>query len=195
MLMAKERATAQGCGNVAGSGVRERQATVPMKTRKRGEEPMLVTAANNSDPGTARAEAHFGLQDLLRCFEMTMLDATRVRAWIFGRLHSGVCPECPFCGVQITHQKPVQSWAAGRRLRCPDCGRYFTALTGTFLADSKLSLEQFYIMALLLALRVPDAGIARVISRTEETVRAWRRRFASIEERGCKVPRRIDGRT
>jgi transposase-like protein len=151
-------------------------------------------AVNSSDDpaGMAGAEAHFGLQDLLRGFEITMLDAPRVRAWIVAHLHQGG-PGCPFCGVRITHAKPVQSWAAGRRLRCPDCGHFFTAFTGTFLAESKLSLAQFYVMALLLALRVPDADIARIISRTDETVRAWRRRFASMEERDCKVSRGIDG--
>jgi hypothetical protein len=109
---------------------------------------------------------------VLAMFGADFLVESFCRMWILGKLHPAGA-DCPGCGKDIL----LRTFWDGGRVKCDGCGKYFTALTGTFLSGCHLSFREIVLLALLLALEVPDKQIAAVIKMSAENVRLWRLKF------------------
>lgn len=107
---------------------------------------------------------------------VSFLDEELCRVWILGQVHErGV--DCPGCGGEIVSKASLQSFWAGARVKCGRCGKYFTALTNTFLSGVHLSYSAMVMMAILIAAGADDATIAGLMHLSAEGVRGWRCRF------------------
>jgi hypothetical protein len=62
-------------------------------------------------------------------------------------------------------------------LHCVRCGKYFTALTGTFLAGVHLGYARIILIGILLGAMDDDSVIASIMSMSTEGIRLWRLRF------------------
>ena len=122
--------------------------------------------------------------DVLNAFDVKYLDAGWCRAWVMERLHQ-VEPfdanKCPRCGTDIPERQMHSFWDC-KRIKCDHCGKYFTALTGTFLSGCHFSFREIVLLAFMLALGVADKQIAATLKISAENVRLWRHRFEAISQ-------------
>jgi transposase-like protein len=89
----------------------------------------------------------------------------QLRLIIFGgHLH---CPKC--------HSRQVS--ASENRYRCKKCRRPFSLLSGTWLANSKLSLRTLYALLWCWTQKVPILQSQKLCHLSEPTVRYWFRQF------------------
>jgi len=121
----------------------------------------------------------FTPSDALSVFNANFLDYEFSRIWVLKRLHPDGA-HCPGCGAEIAESQLQRFWSNGR-LACRKCGKYFTALTGTFISGSQLDFRNIILLAVLLALRVTDRDIVKITRMSAENIRLWRRRFIAIE--------------
>lgn len=113
-------------------------------------------------------------------FGAEFLDAGACDAYIIESLH-GDCLACPGCGATVA-ARSFHGLRVENRVRCRRCGKFFTALTGTFLSGTHLSSREIVLLALLLGLGVQDKEVARIIGISAESVRLWRLKFRAQEE-------------
>ncbi|WP_316348502.1 hypothetical protein [Desulfuromonas acetoxidans] len=101
-------------------------------------------------------------------------------AWLAGQLHpaGGRCPEC---GAAVPDRQ-INRWRSFGRLECCECGRWFSAASGTWMAGAKLAPNQVFVLAVLLSMDVDVALIASAIGASEVTVRFWRDKFMTLQE-------------
>lgn len=125
-----------------------------------------------------RLSGVFTPKDVLSAYSVDFLDDKWCRAWVLERLHSG-SPVCPGCKEEVP-DRLMQSYCGGNRIKCDHCGKYFTALTDTFLSGAHLDFRGIVLLTLLLALGVADKQIASILKMSAENVRLWRHRFESI---------------
>jgi hypothetical protein len=118
----------------------------------------------------------FGPSDILSGTVAGFFDEEICRVWILGRLHPDGAA-CPACLSPIAGEASLQSFWSGDRVRCVRCGKYFTALTGTFLAGGHLGYTQVILIGILIGSLADDSAIASIMSMSTEGVRLWRRRF------------------
>lgn len=134
-----------------------------------------ATAINPGTPAT------FTAADALAAFGPEFLDDGFCRDWVLRRLHpAGVF--CPGCGVVIEGDNRLQRFWSGLRLTCPACGKFFTALTGTFLARSQQSFRELVLLAFLLEAGFSNTETARLVRNHPNTVRMWRLKFETLKE-------------
>ena len=115
----------------------------------------------------------------LNAFNAGCLDRMVCLAWLENALHRGVA-RCPSCMAKVA-DKQLARWKAFERLQCPDCGKFYTAATGTWVAGAKLEANQIFVLAALVAMKVDRPLIAAAIGISEVTVRYWVDKFAAIE--------------
>lgn len=120
----------------------------------------------------------FGASEALAVFDAGFLDVRRCREWVLKRLHpEGV--HCPGCGAAIDPDlNPLD------RRRCKQCGKWFTALTGTFLHGAQLEPEQVVLLAVLSELDVNKKVIARILDIHPDSVRLWQAKFRAFDDGG-----------
>lgn len=106
-------------------------------------------------------------------FGPRFLDKDVCREFIFKHLHPDGA-SCPACGSGLNQAKSVRFWQ-GKAVNCYDCGKTFTARTGTVLAGKGLSNQEIVLLFYLFARGESDVRIAEVIGCNRETVRLWRR--------------------
>ena len=123
-----------------------------------------------SFPEAAAAAFHAGLLCRDECLEL-----------VAGRLHQEG-PACPECGASIESAAARKRWQRFERLQCSDCGKWFTAATGTWLAGAKLDPRQVFLLAALLELGIDPDLVARVVGASLVTVRYWRDKFRILSE-------------
>jgi len=113
------------------------------------------------------------------------LDEKWCKAWVMERLHGDQPwmgndpPFCPGCGSPVPDRMMHSFWEC-KRIRCDICGKYFTALTGTFLSGCHFSFQETVLMAFMISLGVADKQIANTLKISAENVRLWRHRFDAI---------------
>lgn len=136
----------------------------------------------------------FGPGDVSRGGVAYFLDEELCRSWVLGMLHPNGA-QCPGCAVPIASGQSLQSFWNGARVKCCRCGKYFTALTDTFLSGVHLSYAGMIMMAILLDAQADDSQIARILNMSTEGIRGWRLRFANAAQyRRCfPVPPLISG--
>lgn len=105
-----------------------------------------------------------------------LMDADSCRTFLIRRLHPGG-PCCPDCGISLVGRQG-ESFLAGGRVRCRDCGRWFTYRTGTPFQGSLASDQQLCLFALLCAAGCSIWTIAAACHVTEEAILALHRRLS-----------------
>ncbi len=123
-------------------------------------------------------------QDVADVFNANFLDYEFARIWILKRLHPDGA-HCPGCGVVIPDNKLQRFWL-NQRISCRVCGKYFTALTGTFIAGCQIDFRGLILLSFLLAIGIHDQIIARIIGISKENVRLWRLKFINVAKTGGK---------
>lgn len=114
-------------------------------------------------------------------FGMDLIKFEECAQWLVARLHpSGII--CPGCSVEITDNKRRERFRSLEQIRCPECGKKFTAATGTILNESKLEAREIYLLAVMIWLEVPAKRIAEVLRVHPDTVRNWQMKFQALAE-------------
>jgi transposase-like protein len=103
------------------------------------------------------------------------LDDAWCQAWVTEKLHQNNA-RCPRCGKDIPEHL-MHSFRDCKRIRCAHCGKYFTALTDTFLSGCHLEFREIVLLSFLLALDVADKRIATILKISPESVRIWKLKF------------------
>lgn len=109
-------------------------------------------------------------------FDAGFLDEARCREWIISLLHGGtmICPEC---GIPVRPAGLRRFWL-GKRISCHACGKFFTALTETFLSGIHLDFRSIVLLILFIALGLDNNFIARRLNCSPETVRIWKKKLS-----------------
>jgi len=120
--------------------------------------------------------------DIFHSFGVNFLDESVCRHRILERLHPDYVM-CPGCKAEITG-KVLQNFWEGKRIRCraEKCGKFFTALTGTFLSGCHLDYRGMILLAIFLHLGIRNELIADKLAVSVETVRLWQKKYESIEQ-------------
>ena len=140
-------------------------------------------SVNDVDQNIAmgNADGVFTPADVLNVFDATFLDEEICRSLVIGKVNTSITPMCPECKERVNSVLLPSFWKF-RRIRCWNCGKYFTALTGTFLSGCHFNFREIVLLAFMLALGVDDKQIAETLKISAESVRLWRHRFAAIEK-------------
>lgn len=115
-------------------------------------------------------------EDVAGIFDADFLDEDICREWILGEIYQDDEIACPRCRKPIKEMALQRFWE-GRRICCRECGKFFSALTGTFLSGVHAKFREIILMAILLHFNVKPAEIARMIHVHPETIRLWILRF------------------
>jgi predicted RNA-binding Zn-ribbon protein involved in translation (DUF1610 family) len=118
--------------------------------------------------------------DVVEAFNAVFLEESVCRHWVIGQIHRGKF-SCPECGARVPDNLIRSFWDA-KRIECDNCGKWFTALTGTFLSGCHLNFQQIVLLYYLIGLNVPDKEIARIISISPCSVRLWRLTIKELEK-------------
>ena len=89
---------------------------------------------------------------------------------------------CPHCHIEIEGERHMERWYQCEDIKCRNCGRGFSSLTGTYLHKAKLDLREIHFLKIMTALHAPLAVIADRMQVSERTVRNWQSRFAALAE-------------
>jgi transposase-like protein len=144
-----------------------------------------MTAIDVVDLAPERCHRAFLPADVLKEFRAEILDEPWCRLWILKRLHRRD-PRCPGCDVPVP-EKSLQRFWLGARIRCDACGKFFTALTDTFLSGCHLSYQEIVLLGFLLAMDshsmngISDKQIAELLEISAEAVRIWRHKFSAVD--------------
>jgi len=118
---------------------------------------------------------------ILGRLNIDFVDEEFCRQWTLKTFHpSG--PVCPFCGLRIIDNGFVEKFYRAISVKCPHCGKWFRATTGTFLEGSHLSFRQVVVMLLLIEANQPTEAISQLIRADNETVRRWKRRIKTEQK-------------
>ena len=113
-------------------------------------------------------------------FSARFLSADDCAIWVAGQLHPDG-PLCPGCGHEGPGGRGARRFFLFRRVQCPECGRFFSAASGTWLAGTKLDPRQIMLLAALRSYGVEIPVIAQVVGVSEVTVRYWMKKFQMLE--------------
>lgn len=120
--------------------------------------------------------ARFTAADVVRVFNANFLDYEFARLWVLKTLH----PEgakCPGCNATVP-EKSEGRFYQRERLLCWFCGKYFTALTGTFLSGCHQDFRTVILLAVLVGLGVHNGDISKITGMSEDSIRIWRRKLS-----------------
>lgn len=114
-------------------------------------------------------------------FGIDMIKFADCARWLVTRLHPDGA-KCPGCSAGITGHNRLARWYNLEQIRCPECGKKFTAKTGNILNDTKLEAREIYLLAVLIYLEVAPARIATILQIHTDTVRNWQMKFNVLGE-------------
>lgn len=118
--------------------------------------------------------------DVFFAFDANFLDDHSCRQWIIEKLHPGN-KKCPACGNEVLKSLLPSFWK-GKRVKCWSCGKYFTAITGTFLSGCHFTYKEFLLLTYMMSAGIDDKDIARASQISSESVRLWRLKFRELEK-------------
>ena len=130
---------------------------------------------------TKRVPCDFIPSDVAMDFDSNFLDEDTCRRWVIATVYRGQKKACPVCSAPLT-EKGLRRFMLGERVRCPGCGKFFTAFTDTFLQGCHLKLSQVILLAVFLHFGIRHEVIALKVGTTPETVRIWQGKFHAIEQ-------------
>jgi len=109
-----------------------------------------------------------------------LLNPDFCRVFLMRRLHPvGGC--CPVCRLSL-YGLQNETFKAGGRVHCNDCGRWFTWRTDSILQGSTADERQIFLLVFLTSLQTPVLEISAACQLSTDTVRVWQRRFRE----GCR---------
>ena len=129
---------------------------------------------------TAPENAAITPEAVLAAFGPDWFNADRCRDWLLRQLHPDG-PACPACQSQPLSNAQLAAFYSGRRLQCSQCGRFYSATSGTLLESAKLSPAQLVMLAFCQALDMHTITTARLCGVNPNTVRFWRNRLEASE--------------
>lgn len=136
---------------------------------------------NIADVPTNKTSETFIPMDIVKDFNAEFLVESFCRYWVIEQLHPNKKFTCPECGTPIA-ENLMRSFWENKRMQCDACGKWFTALTNTFLSGCHLDFPHIVLFSLLIGLGVEDKEIARIIKITTESVRLWKIKFKELEK-------------
>jgi len=115
-----------------------------------------------------------------RFFGMDLIKYEECCLWLASELHpaGAFCPECSEMIIDDRQKKFFRF----EQIRCPKCGKKFTAATGTLLSGAKLEPREIYLLSVLSHLGVAPARIAAVLRCHVDTVTNWQAHFKAHQE-------------
>ena len=126
--------------------------------------------AINSEAGTSI------LAEVFDSFGVEFLDENRCREWVIAKLYrDGIT--CPGCGITVRESNLRRFWL-GKRIRCHDCGKFFTAFTGTFLSGIRHDFRKIILLMFFIALKFDNNFIAHRLNCSPEMVRLWKKKLS-----------------
>lgn len=134
---------------------------------------------NDETTATLNHKSVFSFSDVVSgsCFKF--FDEILCREWVLHQLHpSGAF--CPECGFPVHPRFEGRFWE-GKRIKC-HCGKFYTALTGTFLSGCQLKFSEVILLAILLCPDITYKTIADVLDMSPANVRLWRNKFEAMEK-------------
>jgi hypothetical protein len=153
-------------------------------------EAMEIKARQILIPGSVHLVSRphvFIPEDVGRDIAAGFLDETFCRDWILTAIHGRGERYCPECHT-VLDGKALQRFGEGKRICCRACGKFFTALTRTFLAGCHMDFREIILLAVFLHFRIPAREIARILWISPETVRLWEIKFQALERvKGMEV--------
>lgn len=147
----------------------ERETSPLLRKIQSGKMETRANTAGNVDSGFLMPE------EMVRAFHAGFLDERACRHWILKKLHPKG-PLCPVCGQDMQSRCLKRYWE-NRRIQCHQCGKWFTALTGTIFQRTKMDFSEIMLLALFLGMDQPPKTIAGFLNEDEKTIRIWRHRF------------------
>jgi len=140
-----------------------------------------MEASDNITESTSTNTAAAVTPDIVATvFGAEFLDSDRCLAFVLGAVHKDG-PRCPGCGAAVP-DRLLRSFFGGGRIRCDSCGKYFGALSGTYLSGTHMSFREIVLLCALIGLGVADKEVARILKISAESVRLWRLKFRAQEE-------------
>ena len=127
------------------------------------------------------AAGNFDLHEVALSFNADFLDEESCRRWILDNIYHEKDFSCPQCSAPLT-VKGLLRFRTAERVRCHACGKFFTALTGTFLQGCHLTFRQIILLAVFLYFGIRHTVIAGKVGISEETVRLWQKKFQAIKK-------------
>jgi transposase-like protein len=116
-------------------------------------------------------------------FSADFLDEDFCRHVALKSLHGdrAVCAKClhPF-----DRERQSKFWA-GIRIRCPQCGKWSSALTGTVFSGMQMFYRELVLLLFLVGAGLTNKDIAACLHQNPETVRLWRKKLHSLEITGA----------
>lgn len=103
------------------------------------------------------------------------------RMWLIKNLHPDGA-KCPACKTEITEAVQLARFNSGKRLHCKQCGKWYSAFSGTLFQECQLDERRIYILALLTELNLHKNEIARVLNINPATVRIWQAKFRAAQD-------------
>jgi transposase-like protein len=117
--------------------------------------------------------------ELMKDFKAEFLDENYCRQWVLTRLHPG-SPVCPGCQA-IIEGVALQRFWEGKRIKCRECDKFFTARTGTFLDGCHMDFRAVILLAVFLSFGIHPGTIAKFLNCSSETVRNWEKKYKANE--------------
>ena len=117
-------------------------------------------------------------RDVFNRFGAYLLDEDRCREMVISKLHPAPC--CPDCAAKLTWTQDA-AFRQNKRVRCNQCGRFFTALSGSPLSGMHMDFRAFVLLCFCLEAGLNNTQISMLIGDTTDTVRAWRRKLALLQ--------------
>lgn len=136
----------------------------------------MESTKNTAITKMCKRSGSFVPADVLSMFDADFLVEVLCRHLILEKLHPNNKTFCPGCGGAIPESQLRSFWEA-KRIKCDRCGKYFTALTDTFLSGCHFNFREIVWFSLLLALGVDDKKIADILKISKENVRLWKLKF------------------
>lgn len=119
---------------------------------------------------------HFLPANVYGMFSAEFLDEGACRYALLQNMHQGHAT-CPRCRSAIVSS----GFWAGKRTRCQSCGKFFTAVTGTFLNGTHFDFRTVFCIALFLEAGLTHKKIGALLDISPETVRLWKMKFDAFE--------------
>jgi predicted Zn finger-like uncharacterized protein len=123
----------------------------------------------------------FSTKQIGQVFNANFLDESTCRRWILEALHPESSIRCPECGSELSESSHNRFWE-GKRVRCSNCGKFFTALTGTALSGCHLDFRSVMLLAVFLYYGFRTDLIANKLDISNETVRLWQKKFIALDK-------------
>jgi transposase-like protein len=122
----------------------------------------------------------FTQEEAARFFRADLINEEACNLWIVSQLHP-VGVFCPECSMKITDDRQAKFYRF-EQIRCPGCGKKFTAATGKVINGAKLEPRDIFLLGVMSHWGVAASTIAGVLGCHIDTVTNWQAHFTAHQE-------------